>query len=118
MAFYLFTEFIKKWGNFVAKKHFRKFRFAGTLISILTLLVLSLTAFHVQPALAQMKDTGNMECYMEIAKTMVHGTAVGLGEVLKGQKHEKDRIDLIRKFITPIRFYPDKSGYFYVYNYN
>jgi signal transduction histidine kinase len=109
---------MKKGGNFVAKRHVRKFKFYETFITLVALLALSLTAFHVQPALAQMKDTGNMECYMEIAKTMVHGTAAGLGDVLKSQKHEKDSIDLIRKFITPIRFYPDKSGYFYVYNYN
>jgi len=31
-------------------------------------------------------------------------------------KAEDKRIALIRNFISPIRFYPDKSGYFYVYN--
>ena len=42
------------------------------------------------------------------------------GQVLIFEKTEmemkKDRIELIRAFITPIRFYPDKSGYFYVYD--
>jgi signal transduction histidine kinase len=31
-------------------------------------------------------------------------------------KVEKERIDKIRAYITPIRFYHDKSGYFYVYD--
>lgn len=65
---------------------------------------------------ARAADKTPIECYREIAKTMVHGTAAGLGEVLKGIKNDKDRINLIRTFISPIRFYADKSGYFYVYD--
>ena len=71
--------------------------------------------FH---GLARAADNTSIDCYKEIAKTMVRGTAAGLGEVLKGVKSEKDRIDLIRTFISPIRFYPDNSGYFYVYDLN
>ncbi|HUU40637.1 MAG TPA: cache domain-containing protein [Desulfatiglandales bacterium] len=37
---------------------------------------------------------------------------------MKNIKDENGRINLIRSFIGPIRFYPDKSGYFYVYNYD
>lgn len=63
-------------------------------------------------------DNMSMDCYKEIARTMVRGTATGLGEVLKGIKTEKERIEFIRTFISPIRFYPDNSGYFYVYDFN
>ncbi|MHB8111061.1 MAG: cache domain-containing protein [Syntrophorhabdaceae bacterium] len=54
--------------------------------------------------------------YKEIAKIMTHGFAVGLGGALAGVKNEKDRIELIRSFIGPVRFFPDNSGYFYVYD--
>ncbi|MDI6687981.1 MAG: hypothetical protein QME06_07165 [Desulfobacterales bacterium] len=37
---------------------------------------------------------------------------------MKNIEGEKNRIDLIRSFINPVRFYPDKSGYLYVYNYD
>jgi signal transduction histidine kinase len=67
---------------------------------------------------AMAADNTSIDCYKEIVKTMVHGTAAGLGEALKNIKAEKDRIDLIRAFINPIRFYPDNSGYFYVYDFN
>ena len=60
----------------------------------------------------------NIECNKDIAQTTVHSTASGLGEVLKNITDEKDRVHLIRSFVDPIRFYPDKSGYFYVYDYN
>ena len=68
--------------------------------------------------LARAADNTPTDCYKEIAKTMVRGTATGLGEALKGIKSEKERIDLIRAFISPVRFYPDNSGYFYVYDFN
>ncbi len=60
----------------------------------------------------------SLECNKDIAQTTVHSTATGLGEVLKNIKDERDRIHLIRSFVDPIRFYPDKSGYFYVYDYD
>ncbi|RPJ55197.1 MAG: C50 carotenoid epsilon cyclase [Dehalococcoidia bacterium] len=90
----------------------------GTSLVLFALLLIGLVTFYANPALAQMKDGVKTECYKEIAKTMVHGTASGLGEVLKGVKGEKERIDLIRAFVSPVRFYPDNSGYFYVYDYN
>ena len=60
----------------------------------------------------------NVERNKDIAQTIINSTATGLGGVLKDMKDEKDRIHLIRSFIDPIRFYPDKSGYFYVYDYD
>jgi hypothetical protein len=66
---------------------------------------------------ARAADITPIDCNKDIAKTIVHGTAAGLGEVLKGIKAEKKRIDLIRAFISPIRFFPDDSGYFYVYDF-
>lgn len=100
------------------KKSFRKNGMTGTSLALIAMLMLGLVTFYANPALAQTKDGGKTECYKEIAKTMVHGTAAGLAEALKGIKNEKERIELIRAFIGPVRFYPDNSGYFYVYDYN
>lgn len=98
------------------KKSVWKSGMIGTPLTVLTLLMLGLVFFCANPALAQTKDDGKMECYKEIAKTMVHGTSAGLAEVLKGVKGEKERIDMIRAFVGPVRFFPDNSGYFYVYD--
>jgi signal transduction histidine kinase len=57
-----------------------------------------------------------VEEYKQIGKTMVHGVAAGLGAALANVKNENERIGLVRSFIAPIRFYPDNSGYFYVYD--
>lgn len=80
--------------------------------------VLGAMSFFPQTCLAQAKQSGSIECYKEIAKTMVNGTAAGLSAALKDVKNEKERVELIRSFVAPVRFYPDKSGYFYVYDYN
>jgi hypothetical protein len=74
--------------------------------------------FHVDNGWAQTKENSGMQCYRDITQTMVHGTAVGLGNLLKNVKDEKERIALIRDFIAPIRFFPDGSGYFYAYDSN
>jgi signal transduction histidine kinase len=53
-----------------------------------------------------------------VAFTATHVAATGLGEILKNVTDEAERVKIIQEFIDPIRFYNDKSGYFYVYNYN
>jgi signal transduction histidine kinase len=59
-----------------------------------------------------------LETNKKIAVTAVHTAAAGLGSILKDIKNEDIRIALIRSFIAPVRFYPDKSGYFYVYDFS
>jgi len=56
--------------------------------------------------------------YQEIAKITVHNAAVGLGAVIQNMDLILDQIKLMEEFITPIRFYPDETGYFYIYNYD
>ncbi len=65
---------------------------------------------------AKAEEKVGQECYKEIAKTVTHGFAAGLGEALKRVKSDKEKADLIRSFIGPVRFYADQSGYFYVYD--
>jgi signal transduction histidine kinase len=77
---------------------------------------MALISFPVQAANEGKEKSVPVEQYKEIARTMVHGVAAGLGGVLANVKNGKERIELIRSFIAPIRFYPDNSGYFYVYD--
>jgi hypothetical protein len=109
---------IHKGGSNMIHTRSRKARVLG--ISLLCTALLMLGGIGVKGfcGLAGAADSTPMDGSREIAKTMVHGTAAGLGEALKGIKAEKDRIDLIRAFISPIRFYPDNSGYFYVYDFS
>jgi signal transduction histidine kinase len=53
-----------------------------------------------------------------VAQSTVHVAAVGLGAMLGDVTDETQRIEIIRNFIDPIRFFNDESGYFYVYYYN
>jgi signal transduction histidine kinase len=99
------------------KKNFKSYRVTGTTIVLTMLFFLALTVVAANPSFAQSAQDKSMECYKEIAKTIVHATATGLGEILKDVKSEKEKIALIRSFVNPIRFYPDKSGYFYGYDF-
>jgi signal transduction histidine kinase len=63
------------------------------------------------------RDRTDIQCNKDTAVAVVRSAAIGLGEILKDVRGEKRRIDMIRSFIGPIRFYADKTGYFYVYDY-
>ena len=65
---------------------------------------------------AKAKAVAHTEQHKELARTMVHAVATGLGGALANLNNENERIELIRAFVAPIRFYADKSGYFYVYD--
>jgi signal transduction histidine kinase len=84
-----------------------------SLIGVLMFLGLN-CFFHA----AMAADDAAIEGYKETAKVMVHGTATLLSQGLKDVKNGQDCIDRIRAFIAPIRFYNDKSGYFYVYDFD
>jgi len=52
----------------------------------------------------------------DTAKALVHSAATIISETVKTMGSEQERVDFIRSFISDIRFYSDRSGYFYVYN--
>ena len=83
----------------------------------LSVLFIAITVFILSSGFGYPEDKIPIECYKETAKSVTHTTAAGLGEILQDVKNEKERIDLIRSFIKPVRFYPDKSGYLYVYDF-
>lgn len=53
-----------------------------------------------------------------IARTMIHTTAQGLAGLAEQASSTEELIKQIRAYIAPIRFFPDSSGYFYVYDYD
>jgi len=59
-----------------------------------------------------------LETGKKIAAAATHVSAVGLGALLADVQEESARVEIIRKYIAPIRFYDDLSGYFYVYNFD
>ncbi len=56
------------------------------------------------------------DAYKQIMKAVVHASALGLGGVLSKFKAESERTDFIRAYVDKVRFYPDQTGYFFVYN--
>ena len=100
------------------KNYSRKKKLRSASGLLLALFFISMAVFIMSPGFAQGEDKVAIECYKETAKTVVHSTAAGLGEILKSVKTEKERVAMIRSFIKPVRFYSDKSGYFYVYDFN
>ena len=100
------------------KTYFHNYRMMKMAILLIAVFLLTLTTINTKACFALTNDDKFVECNKDIAKTVVHATALGLGEILKDVKTEEKRIALIRSFISPIRFYSDKSGYFYVYNFN
>lgn len=54
----------------------------------------------------------------KIAQNETHAFALMLGANLKDITDEATKIMIVRKAIDSVRFYDDKTGYFYVYNYD
>jgi len=50
------------------------------------------------------------------AQVITHIAALGLGGILRDIPDRDDRIAMLRKFVAPVRFFPDNSGYFFVYD--
>ena len=102
----------------MVKRCFQRNGMIGMFMMLPAVLLIGLVTLYAGPGAAQTKEAAGIECSRDTAKAMVHGTAAGLGEILKGVKNEKKRIGLIRAFVGPVRFYADNSGYFYVYDMN
>jgi signal transduction histidine kinase len=100
------------------KNYSRKEKLKSASGMLLTVFFTSMAVFIISSGFAQAEDKAATACYKETAKTVVHSTAAGLGEILKSVKNEKERVNMIRSFINPVRFYSDKSGYFYVYDFS
>jgi len=62
--------------------------------------------------------TNNLDWNKQIAVAYVHSYAHLLAQTLPMLETDSSKIDFVQKAIEDIRFYPDSSGYFYVYNLN
>jgi len=89
-----------------------RFSDGGKLVLIVAAIMLGL--IMANPAMAGDK----LDCAKKEAKTVVHAAAVGLAALIKDLPDAQERIKLIQRYIDPIRFYPDNSGYFYAYDLN
>lgn len=59
-----------------------------------------------------------LEWNKKIAIAYVHSYAVSIGAAVTEFSDDSTRIAYIRRAIDPISFYPDSSGYFYVYSFD
>lgn len=63
-------------------------------------------------------ESSELRANKRIAAAVTHSSAVALAALLKDVEKEDAGVELIRKYIAPIRFYEDHSGYFYVYTFD
>ncbi len=91
---------------------------SGTVVLAAVLLVMGSIPVFAGPAAAMVMPERILKPRKKAAVLAVHLAAQGLGGQCAATADQKIWIKLIRAFIDPIRFYPDDSGYFYVYNYN
>jgi signal transduction histidine kinase len=83
-------------------------------ISLLYSLIITLTI----SAGCSKEEDNTLEWNKQIAVAYVHSYAVVIGAAMTEMKDEATRIAYIRRAIDPIRFYPDSSGYFFVYDFD
>jgi len=67
---------------------------------------------------AGLGESDALQTNKQIAASVTHRASLAIVGLVKDVSDENALIDLIRKFIAPVRFYDDNSGYFYVYNYD
>jgi len=91
----------------------RKYRAGGFVAFALVLIAMS--AVSVSCAAVPDREEGSNDRFAAKVKEMstaVHCVAAGLG----GLSSEPDFVGVIRKFIDPIRFFADSTGYFFIYD--
>jgi len=82
---------------------------------ILPVCVFFLLAALIFPHGATCAEERTEACVKEVLQTVVYASGSCLSELLRDISDEKERIQLIRKFVKPVRFLPDRTGYLYVY---
>ncbi len=80
-------------------------------------MTLILCAFVFVSSNLMAQNSKDLETKKSIMVNNTYVAATGLGYLLKGLDRAQ-QIDICQKFITDIRFFDDKSGYFYIYDLN
>ncbi len=88
------------------------FSACGRILPVCVLFLLAALIFPSGIARAQERTE---QCVKEVLQAVVHTSGSCLSELLRDISDEKERIQLIRKFVKPIQFLPDRTGYLYVY---
>lgn len=79
--------------------------------------IMALLLVMPTPAVAGNHPTKTQAIRQDV-ELVVHTAASGLGGLLQNVQKRKAQILMIRNFIHPIRFFPDASGYFFVFDTN
>jgi methyl-accepting chemotaxis protein len=66
-------------------------------------------------ALAQVEQVMRKGYEVEL-KAIVDGSAIAMGAAIEGMTSEEEVIEKLRQMNTPIRFFDNKSGYFFIYD--
>jgi len=85
---------------------------------LLYLFIIGFSLFYVSCEKDNEPSEDELEWNKQIAIAYVHSYAVSIGEAVPDMKDDSAKIRFIRRAIDPISFYPDSSGYFYVYDFN
>ncbi len=84
----------------------------GSLAPLFLFMIMSLMLLSTGHVLAAENDG---MCSREVLQAVVHSSGLSLGEILKDVRDDKKRTELVRRFVKSVRFFPDQSGYIYVY---
>jgi signal transduction histidine kinase len=86
---------------------------AGLLVLILLLAGL---AAEAKAGHKPERPSEDLACAAQVARAAVHTAAAGLSGLLKTLPDEAARLSALRAFVDAVRFYSDKTGYFYAYD--
>jgi signal transduction histidine kinase len=88
-----------------------------TLLLIVGLVIVSCKKEGTQAKQAPVAQD-SIEWNKKMTKQIVHSASQMIQEIIKNNPDEAKVIEVIRKAIDSVRFYDDKSGYFYIYDEN
>ena len=77
--------------------------------------VMGMLAASMAAALAQSGEQDPITQQEDVMHCAVHNMAVALGSALELVTNEATRVEMVRRLVHPFRFFPDESGYFFVY---
>lgn len=91
-------------------------RFRSLAAPLALILLFGLAAAQALAGHKPGKPAGDLACAAQIARTAVHTAAAGLSGLLATLPDEGARLVALRAFVDSVRFYSDKTGYFYAYD--
>jgi signal transduction histidine kinase len=90
-----------------------KLRWLPVVMAVVVFLIIGLPGCNKTTESTLTQEVSNNRIILATTRVAVSGMA----EALKGVTGDSQRSEFIRKYVAPIRFYDDDSGYFFVYDY-